>query len=81
VLSGSYNFFRVVSSGVDTTYHMAFGLKFLLALHVFAILFILSTPPSGDPQRDAKRPRLVVGALISGLIILAVAAYLRTLHI
>jgi uncharacterized membrane protein len=80
VLSGSYNFYRVVSSGVDTAYHMAFGLKFLLALHVFGMLFVLSTPPSGDPERDAKRPRLIMGAFISGLVILALAAYLRTLH-
>jgi uncharacterized membrane protein len=80
VLSGSYNFYRVVQSGVDTAYHMAFGLKFLLALHVFGMLFMLSTPPSGDPKRDAKRPRLAMGALISGLIILALGAYLKTLH-
>ena len=80
VLSGSYNFYRIVSAGVDTAYHMAFGIKFLLALHVFAMLFILSTPPSGDPVRDAKRPRLIMGALISALIILAIGAYLRTLH-
>ncbi|MDA1315704.1 MAG: hypothetical protein O2968_20460 [Acidobacteria bacterium] len=80
VLSGSYNFYRVVQSGVDTAYHMAFGLKFLLALHVFGMLFVLSTRLSGDPKRDAKRPRLIMGALISGLIILALGAYLRTLH-
>jgi len=80
VLSGSYNFYRVVLSGVDTAYHMAFGMKFLLALHVFAMLFILSTPPSGEPAKDAKRPRLVLGAFISGLLILLIGAYLRTLH-
>ena len=80
VLSGSYNFYRVVSSGVDTAYHMAFGMKFLLALHVFAMLFILSTPPSGEPAKDAKRPRFVLGAFISGLMILLLGAYLRTLH-
>jgi uncharacterized membrane protein len=80
VVSGSYNFYRVVSSGVDSAYHMAFGLKFLLALHVFGMLFILSTPPSGDPARDAKRPRLIMGGLISALVILALGAYLKTLH-
>ena len=80
VLSGSYNFYRVVSAGVDTAYHMAFGMKFLLALHVFAMLFILSTPPSGELAKDAKRPRLVLGAFISGLMILLLGAYLRTLH-
>jgi len=80
VVSGSYNFYQVVSSGVDTAYHMAFGMKFLLALHVFAILFMLSTPPSGDPAKDAKRTRLALGAFISGLMILLLGAYLRTLH-
>lgn len=80
VVSGSYNFYQVVSSSVDTAYHMAFGMKFLLALHVFAILFMLSTPPSGDPAKDAKRPRLALGAFISGLMILLLGAYLRTLH-
>ena len=80
VLSGSYNFYRVVASGVDTAYHMAFGLKFLLALHVFAMLFLLSTPPSGDPEKDARRPRFVLGAFFSGLMILLLGAYLRTLH-
>ncbi len=80
VISGSYNFYNVVRGGVDTAYHMAFGIKFLLALHVFGMLFVLTTPPSGDPVRDAKRPRFMFGAMISGLIILLLGAYLRTLH-
>ena len=80
LVSGTYNLFNVVGSGVDTTYLMAFGIKFVLALHVFGMLFLLSIPPSGDPARDAKRPRLMFGAIISSLIILLLAAYLRTLH-
>ena len=80
LVSGSYNFYKVVQGGVDTAYHMAFGIKFLLALHIFGMLFVLGTPPSGDPARDAKRPRLMFGAIISGLIVLLLGAYLRTLH-
>lgn len=80
LVSGSYNFFKVVQGGVDTAYHMAFGIKFLLALHIFGMLFVLGRPPSGDPARDAKRPRLLFGAMISGLLVLLLGAYLRTLH-
>ena len=80
LVSGSYNFYKVVQGGVDAAYHMAFGIKFLLALHIFAMLFILGTPPSGDAKRDAKRPRLLFGGMISGLIVLLLGAYLRTLH-
>lgn len=80
VLSGSYNLYVILSQGVDSSYHMAFGIKFLLALHVFAMLFLVSTPPSGDAARDRKRGRLMLGAIVSGLIVLVLGAYLRTLH-
>ena len=80
VASGSYNLLRVLEAGVDSSYHLVFGIKFLLAAHVFAMLYLVAMPPSGDSVRDAKRPRLMLGAVISGLIILALGAYLRTLH-
>lgn len=80
LISGSYNLFRAMERGVDSAYHMAFGIKFLLALHVLGMLFIVTTPPSGDPAKDAKRPRLMVGAAISALIVFALGAYLRSLH-
>jgi len=80
-LSGAYNLYRILGdSVVDPAYHMIFGLKFLLAFHVFAMMFVLSMPPSGDSARDARRPRLMLGAVISGLIVFALGAYLRTLH-
>ncbi len=80
VASGSYNLFKVIEGGVGASYHMVFTVKFLLATHVFAMLYLVAMPPSGDAARDAKRPRLMLGAAISGLIILALSAYLRTLH-
>jgi hypothetical protein len=80
-LSGAYNLYRVLDRQVvDSTYHIVFGVKFLLAFHLFAMLFLLSVPPSGDAARDARRPRLMFGAIISGLVIFALGAYLRTLH-
>lgn len=79
--SGAYNFYLALRNGVLDGYHMAFGIKFILALHVFGMLFQLSMPPSGDPVRDAKRSRLMMGAVISGAIILALGAYLRTLRV
>jgi uncharacterized membrane protein len=80
LLTGLYNFYRILQGGVAPGYHMAFGIKFLLALHVLSMLYILSKPP-GDAKRDAKRSRLALGSLISALIILAIGAYLRTLHL
>ena len=81
VASGSYNLLNVLQRGeVGASYHMVFAVKFLLAVHVFGMLFLVAMPPSGDSARDAKRPRLMLGAAISGLIILALGAYLRTLH-
>lgn len=80
LISGSYNLFRAIERGADASYHMAFGIKFLLALHVLGMLFFVSTPPSGDPAKDAKRPRLMIGGAISALIVFALGAYLRSLH-
>ena len=79
--SGIYNLLNVLQGGgVGANYHMVFAVKFLLAVHVFGMLYLVAMPPSGDSARDAKRPRLMAGAAISGLIILALGAYLRTLH-
>lgn len=78
--SGLYNFMRVMEGGVVGMYHMIFGIKFLLGLHVFAMLIVLSKPPSGAAGSAAKRQRLAFGAVLSALVIFALAAYMRTLH-
>jgi uncharacterized membrane protein len=81
LITGLYNFYRIYQAGVAPGYHMVFGIKFLLALHVFGMLDLLSKPPGADPRRDAKRSRLALGAMISAVIIVALGAYLRTLHV
>lgn len=74
--TGLYNYVtRMV--GRPPAYHMILGVKLLLALHVFTVVILLLVPPGVNPSRDARRPRLMMGAAISGLLILLISAYLR----
>jgi uncharacterized membrane protein len=74
--TGLYNYMtRMV--GRPPAYHMILGVKMLLALHVFTVMILLLVPPGVNPGRDARRPRLLMGAVISGLIILLISAHLR----
>jgi uncharacterized membrane protein len=54
-------------------YHMLIGIKFLLVGHVFAVAILI-----GKAQ-NARRTRMATGAMISGLAILAISAWLRLL--
>jgi uncharacterized membrane protein len=74
--TGLYNYLTRLE-GRPSSYHMILGIKMLLALHVFTIGILLSIPPGANPSRDARRPRLLAGAAISGVIILLLSAYLR----
>jgi hypothetical protein len=47
----------------------------LLVLHVFAVGSLIVKP------KNAKRARQMTGLLISGLIIIAISAVLRQLHL
>jgi hypothetical protein len=73
--SGFYNF--VTKPAYPPYYHMFFGIKMLLVLHVFAVGLLLAAPPGRDPAKDAKRPRLMSGVLVSGFCIILISAYLR----
>ena len=63
--SGLYNFLSKTS--YPEHYHMWFGIKVLLALHVFAATIL---------YRGGKR-RALTGIVISGAAIVAISAYLR----
>ncbi len=76
LLTGLYNFLTHVR-GHSRAYHMAFGIKILLVLHVFSVVMLLAVPPGVNPARDARRPRLMLGAVLSGLVILLLSAFLR----
>jgi uncharacterized membrane protein len=71
--TGLYNL--VTRTNVPAGYHMIFGIKMLLALHVFAVGFLL-TKPGVDA---AKRARWMTGIVGSGAIIVLLSAYLRSL--
>ena len=74
LLSGFYNYMRhATAKDVPTMYHMLFGMKFLLALHVFAVGWISLN------RGNTKRARQITGVVISGVIIIALSAGMRFL--
>ncbi|MBM3724276.1 MAG: hypothetical protein FJW40_02475 [Acidobacteria bacterium] len=71
--SGFYQFFQ--RAPYPAGYHMAFGVKFLLALHVLAIA-VLNTRPNVDA---ARRARWMTGTAISAALVMGLGAWLRSL--
>ncbi len=68
-VSGIYNI--LANPGHSPRYHMLLGIKLLLVLHVFATMFLIVRP------HNPRRARMMTGTLISGLIIIAISAWLR----
>lgn len=68
LLSGIVNFLR--RSSFPPHYHAWFGIKILLALHIFAAILMYR----------GKR-RALTGVLVSGSLVLVISAYLRFLSI
>ena len=71
LLSGIYNFLH--KTGMQPAWHAVFGVKFLLALHVFAVAMLVTR------AENAKRQRLLTGLVFSGVTIVALSAVLRFL--
>jgi uncharacterized membrane protein len=69
VFSGIFNYLS--KPGHSVLYHALFGVKMLLALHVFSMAILVTAP------KNARRGRQLFGAAISGLAILLIAAYLK----
>lgn len=72
--TGIYNFFQKTGP-LTTTYHALFGLKVLLALHVW-IATMRATKPDTPP---ADRMRRFKSAVVSGLIVALLGAVLRAI--
>jgi cytochrome bd-type quinol oxidase subunit 2 len=68
IVSGVYN--MLTHPGHTAKYHILLGIKLLLALHVFTVALLITH--SGNPHRA----RMMTGVAISGLVIIAIAAYL-----
>ncbi len=73
--SGLITMMRVIST-VPKGWHMLFGIKFLLALHVFAMLFLMTKPDA----TVEKRTRWRKSALASAIIIVLIAGYMRAMR-
>ena len=71
--SGFYAFF--MKAGFPKGYHMWFGIKMLLALHIFAV-YLLIALGRGD---EAQQRRRLTGIAISGFTAIVLAGVLRSL--
>ena len=73
--SGMYNY--ATKGSYPPGYHMWMGIKLLLVLHI-AAASVLYSVRAGDA---ARRNRTALGIVISGLIVIAIADYLRYLSL
>jgi uncharacterized membrane protein len=69
VISGVFNV--LITPGHRTVYHIVLGVKLLLAGHVFASVLLIVRAD------NPRRVRLMTGAVISGLAIILISAWLR----
>jgi hypothetical protein len=72
VLSGLVNF--LAKPGHSSTYLILFGVKILLALHVFAVAILIAAP------KNPRRARQMFGVAVSGLAIILLSAYLKGIN-
>lgn len=79
VISGLYNFLTYSGPRHSQTYQMWFGIKMLLVAHVLAAAILWGTSPHGDVTAEGKSKRRLLGLSISGLVIVLISAYLRSL--
>ena len=68
VISGIYRF--LITPGHRPLYHMLFGIKMLLVLHVFAVSILIVKP------HNPRRNRMMTGVIVSGLVIILISAWL-----
>ncbi len=73
--SGLYAF--LTKSPYPKGYHMWFGIKFLMVLHIFTVT-VLSSTSAPDAAKFQKR---AFTAVITGFLIVAVANYMRWLSV
>ena len=79
VLSGLYNFLTFAGPKHSQAYQIWFGVKMLLVLHILATSILWATSPYGDVTVAGKSKRRLTSLAISGLIVVLISAYLRSL--
>ncbi|MGA2214638.1 MAG: hypothetical protein ABSH31_15285 [Bryobacteraceae bacterium] len=75
LISGVYNY--ATKASYPPRYHMWMGIKLLLVLHIISSA-ILDSARAPNP---AKSSRTALGIVITGLVAIAIAAYLRYLSL
>jgi hypothetical protein len=78
LLSGVYNFLQAPHSRL---YHIAFGIKMLAVLHIYATAILWATSPYGDVNFSGKSKHRLLSITISGIIVVFISAYLRSLSL
>jgi len=73
--SGMFNY--ATKANYPPTYHMWMGIKLLFVLHITASAILYAVRESNQ----AKRDRTALSIAISGLVVVAIAAYLRHLSL
>jgi len=73
--SGMYNY--ATKASYPPGYHMWMGIKLLLVLHIYASAILYAVRPSNQ----AKRNRTALSIAISGLVVIAIAGYLKYLSL
>jgi hypothetical protein len=79
VVSGLYNFLSYEGPKHGQTYQIWFGIKILLVAHILTSAILWATSPYGDVTVAGKSKRRLAGIGISGLIVVLISAYLRSL--
>jgi uncharacterized membrane protein len=77
IITGFINFIHAVNQGARGTYHMVFGIKFLLVMVLFGITMALIVPSEALAKFQANRPRWVLVNVILGLTIVFLSAWMR----
>lgn len=75
--SGLYNFLTGPKHG--PTYQIWFGVKILLVAHIVAASILWAASPYGDVTADGRGKRRLVSIAVSGILVVLISAYLRSL--
>ena len=79
VASGLYNGFGPGAPHHTAQWHMWFGIKMLLVLHILAVSILWATSPYGDVIAGGKSKRRLVSLVIVGFATILIGNYLRYL--
>jgi uncharacterized membrane protein len=78
LVSGLYNL--LTHPGHTPYYHAWFGVKVLLALHVFAASALAVRASRAPSEQEARRLRRMSGAILTGMLVILIGAYLRLIY-